>query len=191
MQLTEQQIVFVVKNYFETKSFEIVQQRFEEKFLERSLRTRKTIWKNVRKFNNEETTINLNKNRSGRKNTARTQENINLVLKHLLEDPKKSARRNGLDLSKDTFQRLVKYELEWYPYKMRVRHELLQADYPRPLHFANWFMQRHERFIEKNIVIGNEAAFHMNGRVNSHNVRQYAARYHPPDFHNDLRMSRE
>ena len=35
MQLTEQR-VFVVKNYFETKSFEIVQQRFEENFPERS-----------------------------------------------------------------------------------------------------------------------------------------------------------
>ena len=142
------------------------------------------------KFNNEGTTMNLNKNRSGRKNTARTPENINLVLEHLLEDPKKSARRNGLDLSNYTFQRLVKCELEWYPYKMRVRHELLQADYPRRLHFANWFMQRHERFIE-DIVIGDEAAFHMNGRVNNHNVRQYAPRYHPPDFHNDPRMSRE
>ena len=105
MQLTEQQRVFVVKNYFETKSFEIVQQRYEENFPERSS-TKKTIWKNVRKFNNEGTTMNLNKNRSGRKNTARTRENINLVLEHLLEDPKKSARRNGLDLSKATFQRL-------------------------------------------------------------------------------------
>ena len=121
--------------------------------------------------------MNLNKNRSGRKNTARTRENINLVLEHLLEDPKKSPRRNGLDLSKDTFQRIVKYELEWYHYKMRVRHELLQADYPRRLHFDNWFMQRHERFIE-DIVIGDEAAFHMNSRVNNHNVRQYAPRYH-------------
>ena len=31
----------------------------------------------------------------------------------------------------------------------------------------------------------------MNSRVKDHNVRQYTPRYHPPDFHNDLRMSRE
>ena len=67
---------------------------------------------------------------------------------------------------------------------------VLQSDYPRRLHFANWFMQRHERFVE-DIVIGDEAAFHINGRENNHNIRQYAPRYHPPDFHNDLRMSRE
>ena len=73
---------------------------------------------------------------------------------------------------------------------MRVRHELLQADYSRRFHFVNWFLQRHERFIE-DIVIGDEAAFHMNSIVNNHNVHQYAPRYHPPDFHNDLRMSRE
>ena len=134
--------------------------------------------------------MNLNKNRTGRKKTARTRENINLVLEHLLEDSKISARRNGLDLSKDTFQRigLVKYDLEWKPYKRPVRHELLQADYPRWLHFANWFMQRNERFVE-GIVIGDEAAFHMNGRT-----IMFASMYpdtHPPDFHNDLRMSRE
>ena len=87
MQLTEQR-VFVVKNYFETISFEIVQQRFQENFPERSSPTKKTIWKKVRKFNNEGTTINLNKNRSGRKKTARTRENINLVLEHRLEEPK-------------------------------------------------------------------------------------------------------
>ena len=115
--------------------------------------------------------MNLNKNRPGRKKIARNQENIKLVLEHLLEDPKISERRHGVDLSKDTFQKIVKYDLEWYPYKMRVRHELLQADYPRRLHFANWFMQRHECFVE-DIVIGDEAAFHMNGRVNNHNVRQ-------------------
>ena len=73
---------------------------------------------------------------------------------------------------------------------MRVRLELLQADYPRRLHFANWFMQRHERIVE-DIVIGEEAAFHMNGRGHNHNVRQYAPKYHPPDFHNVLRMSRK
>ena len=94
-QLTEQQKVFVVKNYCETKSFEIVQQRFEENFPERSSPTKKTIWKNVRKFKNEGTTMNSNKNRSDRKKTARTRKNINLVLEHLLEDPNISARRNG------------------------------------------------------------------------------------------------
>ena len=132
----------MVKNYFETKSFEIVQQRFEENFPKKSSPTKKIIWKKVRKFNNEGPTMNLNKNRSGRKKTARTRENINLELEHLLEDPKISARRNGLDLSKDTYQRIVKYD------KVRVRHELLQADYPRRIHFANWFMQRHEHFVE-------------------------------------------
>ena len=43
MQLTEQRRVFVVKNYFETKRFEIVQQRFEENFPERSSPSKKTI----------------------------------------------------------------------------------------------------------------------------------------------------
>ena len=52
--------------------------------------------------------MNLNKNGSGRKKTKRTRQIINLVLEHLLEDPKISARRHGLDLNNDTFQRIVK-----------------------------------------------------------------------------------
>ena len=101
--LTKVQRAFVVKNFFENKSFEIVQQRFEERFLERSSPTKKTIWNNVMKFNNEETAMNFIEDRSRRKKTRRTQENINLVLEYLLEDPKISARKNSLDRNKDTF----------------------------------------------------------------------------------------
>ena len=48
MQLTKEQRVFEVKNYFETKYFEIVQQSFEERLPERSLLGKMTIWINIR-----------------------------------------------------------------------------------------------------------------------------------------------
>ena len=126
--------------------------------------------------------MNLNKNRLDRKRTKGTQENINIVQEPLLEDPKISARRNSLDFTNDELQRIVKYDLEWYPYKMRVKHELLQVDYPLRLHLAKWFLQRCGLFGE-DFVIGEEAALHMNGRVNNHNVRQYAPRYYPSNYH--------
>ena len=42
-----------------------------------------------------------------------------------------------------------------------------------------------------NVVIGGEAAFFMNGKVNSHNVRCYAPKGHPPQFHFDVNICKE
>lgn len=39
-------------------------------------------------------------------------------------------------------------------------------------------------------MIGDDAAFYLNGKVKS-NIRQYAPRNNPPDFNFDVRMSRE
>ena len=50
---------------------------------------------------------------------------------------------------------------------------------------------RHQHFLES-LIIGDEAAFSMNGEVNSHNVRQYAPKGHPPAFNferNDFRAN--
>ena len=75
---------------------------------------------------------------------------------------------------------------------MHVRHELLAADFPRRLLFAEWFNQHCQRdnFLD-NIIIGDEAGFSMNGEVNTHNIRAYAPKGHPPvfNFHrNDSRL---
>ena len=49
---------------------------------------------------------------------------------------------------------------------------------------------RNNRFLA-NVVIGDEAAFQMNGEVNTHNIRQYAPRGEPPSFNFDRKESRE
>ena len=49
---------------------------------------------------------------------------------------------------------------------------------------------KNARFVE-DIVIGDKAAFHMNGRVNTCNIRQYAPRNNPPNFNYDVTMCRE
>lgn len=40
-------------------------------------------------------------------------------------------------------------------------------------------------------MIGDEAAFAMNGRLNSQNVREYAPLGHPPEFNYESNDSRE
>ena len=51
----------------------------------------------------EGSSLNLNKDRSGRRKTERTQENITLLQKNLIEEQRISASKNGLDNSKSTF----------------------------------------------------------------------------------------
>ena len=70
-------------------------------------------------------------------------------------------------------------------------HALLAIDLPRRLRFSEWFNQRcrHQTFWES-LIIGDEAAFAMNGEVNSHNVHQYAPKGHPPAFNFKRNYSR-
>ena len=59
-----------------------------------------TIWKNVEKHKTQRSNLNLSKDR---RRTVRTQENTNLLQKKLIEDSRISARKNGLNISKGTF----------------------------------------------------------------------------------------
>ena len=59
--------------------------------------------KSVKKYKTEVSSLNLYRDRLGRSRTERTQENINLLQEKLIVDSKISARKNGLDISKSTF----------------------------------------------------------------------------------------
>ena len=75
---------------------------------------------NVKRYKTEGSSFNLNKDRSGRRRTERTQENIKLLQEKLIEDLRISAIKNGLDISERTFNRITKRDLKWYPIKMHV-----------------------------------------------------------------------
>ena len=60
----------------------------------------------------------LNKDRSCRRRTERTQENINFLQEKLIKDLRISAINNGLDISKSTFNRITKHDLKCHPYNM-------------------------------------------------------------------------
>ncbi|KAF2356232.1 hypothetical protein FHG87_013013 [Trinorchestia longiramus] len=149
-----------------------------------------TIWRNVTRYRTEGTSLNLNKGRSGRKRTGRSEENVRVVQRALTENPQISARKSGLVVTKFTFNRIITLDLKWHPYKMHVRNKLLYNDLPRRLNFAQWLLQRNVRFVD-DIVVGDEAAFLLDGKVNNHNVRTYAPKNQPPNFNFDVGISRE
>ena len=123
MQLASEQQIFVLIDYSRTRSIKEVQQLFARSFRDRVASTEFAIRKNVEKYKTEGSCFNLNKYRSGSGKTERTQEYINLLQEKLIEDPKTSARENCLDISKSTFNRITKRDLEWHPYKIQVRKE--------------------------------------------------------------------
>jgi len=121
---------------------------------------------------------------------VRTEENINLVRQALEENPRTSLRRNNTGIPKFTLNNIIKLDLRWHPYKITCRHELLPGDLPRRRAYSEWLLGRFEEvgFVE-NIIIGDEAAFAMDGGVNTQNVREYAPSHHPPDFSFDISLS--
>lgn len=191
-QYTKEERVFMVKNYLEIKSPDYVIDAFRNQFPNRNVPSRSTIYRNVTKYSNEGTSLNLNKGRSGSRRTVRNQQNIAQVRQALLANPHLSTRRNNLQLTQSSIHRIIHNDLKWHPYKIHVRHELKPQDFARRVRFCRWFIDqcRNNRFLF-NVVIGDEAAFQMNGQVNTHNVRQYAPRGQQPSFNFDRRESRE
>ena len=80
MQLTTAQCVFVVKTYYKTSSYLEVKEAFRRRFPEKDPPANRTIWKNVKKHGIEETSLNINKGRSGQRRTVRTEETIAKLL---------------------------------------------------------------------------------------------------------------
>ena len=67
---------FFVAAWMRSKSYQVVSQEFSENFSERNFLNKTTISKYVKKYREEGTSLNLNRGRSGRRRTARSEENI-------------------------------------------------------------------------------------------------------------------
>ena len=142
--------------------------------------------RNFAKYSTHGTSLNRNVGHSGRRRTVRSLNNINTVLEALRRDPRISARRNTTGLSRATFNRITKLDLNWHPYTINIRHELFPQDPARRLAFCTWLMERNAHFWP-NLVIGDEASFQMNACVSSRNVLEYAPRGYPP-MNNNYRL---
>ena len=176
--------------HLQTNGIYEVQNRFRKRFLERAAPSSKTIYENVRKYRQHGTSLNRNTHNSGRRRSQRVPENIDNVRRSLQQNPHQSGRRNELNLPQTTFSRIVRHDVNWFPYRMKRRHEIKEGDFVRRLQFSRWIERR---FLEigDHIVIGDEAAFRMNVRVSTRNLIEYAPKGNPPDFHYDIPESRD
>lgn len=191
--LTVSQRTFLVQRYLETKDCNIVLAEFARQFPGRNAPSKATITKNVHKFLTHGTMRNLHKERCGRRRSTRTDQNIQAVRDEIQQNNRVTCRRNNLGLSSASFNRIMRLDLRFHPYKMHKRHALKQADFARRMRYAQWFLNscQNNRFLA-NIVVGDEAAFGMDGEVSSQNVRCYAERGHPPNVANfDVNYTRQ
>ena len=83
MQLTKEKRIFITKSYYEMKSYTQIQTEFRILFPERLPPNKTTSQKIVKKYERDGTSLNMNKGRSGRRVTTRTQENTEMVQKAL------------------------------------------------------------------------------------------------------------
>ena len=153
-QFTPQQRAFLVTAYHRNNgNIRAVLHEFREQFPDVRCPSSRTVLRNVQKYNQHGTSHNLNKGRTGRRQTARTEENIQAV-RDLINDNQPdgeiiSARRNGLGLSSATFNRIRRLDLHFHPYQMIRRNQLLAGDYQRRRQFCNWLLAQNARFLEK------------------------------------------
>ena len=65
--------IFIVKSYYETKSYNQVQTKFRTLFPECLLTNKAKIRKSIKKYKRDGTSLNMNKGKSGRRITTKTQ----------------------------------------------------------------------------------------------------------------------
>ena len=123
MQLTKEQRIFFVRSFDTINNVTGGVRAYQEHFQGRSV-SRVTVRRTIAKFCSRGTILNRNKGNSGRLVTS--PESIHLVHQQIEEHEGFSTRRNELDLSRSTVQRIIKKNLNYYPYKPKVRQELLE-----------------------------------------------------------------
>ena len=81
LQISKEELVFVVEKFFERKTYIAVQPAFCQRF------NQVPIQQNVTKYCSHGTSLNRNKEKSARRRTGRSEENIELVRNILENNP--------------------------------------------------------------------------------------------------------
>lgn len=118
----------------------------------------------------------LRKKGSGRP-TERTEEVIENVRQIMEEDPRTSVRRlsQQVQLSTSTCQKILKKDIHLYPYRLQSVQQLHEPDYPQRVEYCQWFLNTLDYNLLEKTFFTDEAWFHLNGYVNSQNMRLWSS----------------
>ena len=117
--------------------------------------------------------------------STRLQGPASIATEETLEGGEQDDLKKTLMQLEITFSRIqemsVPEEMDW---DFHLQHLIGSQDWTSDQCHAD------DRFLT-NFVIGDESSFCMNGKVTTHNVRQYAPKGNPPEFNYDVDFSRE
>ena len=133
-----------------------------------------TIKNNYLKFVNHGGSLNRNRGNSGRPRTACSQQNFPRVRRSLRRNENISSRRNGLGISRSSFNRYQ--DIRFHAYVLVKRQGLRPNDSAQRLAFWNWFeaeCNNNPNFL-RTLVTSDEAVFSLNSEVNTRHVVKYS-----------------
>lgn len=108
----------------------------------------------------------------------RRPEVVNRVEEIMENDPQTSVRHlsQQINLSVGTTHKLLKKDIQLYPYRVTAVQELLEIDYPRRLQFCNWFVNMNNNGeLSQRVIFTDEAWFYKKGYLNSQNTRIWSS----------------
>ena len=168
---------FRVTLYLETKSLKTVQVRYRRRFDFNNFPHKFQITRWVKKFKDTGTLIKSTKKgqkwTSDRKLRARSLENVDAVRDSVERNPKKSLRRHSkkLGLSRLSVHRILKNDLQLYPYRLQIKQTLTQNNMAKHVEMCQWFKSKIKEDPDffQNVWFINEAHFSLSGHANNKN----------------------
>ncbi|KAK3892905.1 hypothetical protein Pcinc_003271 [Petrolisthes cinctipes] len=161
----------VVKFFYQTQGSIIQTQRtYRRHYRVRDAPSVSAIRTFINRF--EEQGAVSDRTRSGRLRTVRTDETREQVRESIEENPGTSTRRRSrqLRISRTSLQRVLR-NLNLFPYKVQLVQQLKPKDYQQRLQYAVRIQElaRNDRNFTQNLMMTDEAHFHLNGFINKQN----------------------
>lgn len=118
----------------------------------------------------------LRKEGSGRPK-KRTEEVIENVRQIMEDAPRTSLRRlsQQVQLVPSTCQKILKKDIHLYPYRLMSVQQLQEIDYPQRVEYCHWFQNTLNDDLLDKTFFTDEAWFHLEGYVNSQNMRLWSS----------------
>ena len=167
---TEQQKAFCVLRFEKCESVITVQRDFRRKF-----NIEPPTAQSIRRWHKtfQETGCLCKGKSSGRPRTS--DENVEQIRESFVKSPQKSVRQASRELAipPTTVWRVLRRRLRLKPYRIQLLQALHDGDMQKRIEFCTFVLDKCEE-IEQffyRIIFSDEATFHLNGKVNRHNVR--------------------
>ena len=168
MVFTNREKVFCVLEYAPTNLNKTEQCAFVRKFAKKSP-SAKQIWSWKKKFEDKGCLCK----EKGSRQPATAEGKVEQICQTLLQSPKKSIRRTSMEtlIPPTTIWQVVRKHLVMKPYKLQLIQAITADDKQKHKQFCVDMQEKlEENEFNKCLVFSDKATFHMNGKVNRHNV---------------------